>query len=88
MSDGLVARGYLKVSISIEVDTPVQTVHIAVNGCVQVLAVLVHQPQIEVDGSKVRMVVATDHLEDLQRLVHVLKSFGEILASVVVKAQV
>jgi len=65
MSDGLVARCNLVVSVSVEVYAPIQTVHVAVNSCVQVFAVLVHQAQIQVNGGKVRMVVTTDHLQDL-----------------------
>ena len=65
MSDGLVARCNLVVSVSVKVYAPIQTVHVAVNSCIQVFAVLVHQAEIQVNRGKVRVVVTTDHLQDL-----------------------
>jgi hypothetical protein len=62
VSDGLVARGHLVVKFSIKVYAPVQTVHVAVNSRVQVFAVLVHQPKIQVNRRKIWMVVATNYL--------------------------
>ena len=86
--DCLVASGHLIVSVTVQVYASVKTVHVAVNCSVQVIAVLVHQPHIQVDRSKVWMVFSTHYLEDLDALVHVLEAFGEVLAGVIIQSKI
>ena len=74
--------------LAVEGNVAVEAVHEAVDCCVVVANILVHQPKVEVNGRDIRMVVATDYLKDIQGFLDVFEAFGVILAGVVVEAEV
>ena len=88
MSNCLVAGGNLDMLITVQGDVAVKTVHVAINSCVIVVHILVHQSEIKINGRDVWMVVTTDHLQYLERFVHILESLREVLASMVVETKV
>lgn len=65
MGDGLVAGGDLDVLIAVQGDVAVKTVHVAIDSCVVVVHILVHQSQVQIDGRDVWVVVAAYHLQYL-----------------------
>lgn len=74
--------------LAIESNVAVEAVHEAVDCCVVVANVLVHQPKVEVNGRDVRVVVAADNLKDVEGFLDVFEALGVILAGVVVQAEV
>lgn len=66
-------------------EVAVQALKEAVDGGLEMLEVLVHEPQVEVESSDVGVVLAGGHLEDGEGSVHVLKGAREVAARMVVE---
>lgn len=60
----LVALHHLEVRVAVQGNVSVQTVREAFDGCSELVAVLVHQAQVEDHGGRVWVIVAADNLQD------------------------
>ena len=58
MSDGLVAGDNLQVALTKDLQVPVEGLKEAVNCRLEVLEILVHQAEVQVEGCDVRMVLS------------------------------
>lgn len=78
--DGLVAGNHLQVSLSEDLQVSVQGLEEAVDGCLEVLEILVHETEVEVEGCNVWVVFSSGDLENGESSVHVLESSREVSA--------
>lgn len=88
MSNGLVAGSNLDVLVAVKGDVAVKTVHVAIDSCVVVVHILVHESKVQINCGDIWMVITTYDLQYLERFVHVLKSLGKVLASMVVETKI
>ena len=65
LSDGLIALNNLEVSVTIKRDISVEALSEAIDGCNKLVAVLVHETEIQNNRCSVWMIIATDHLQDV-----------------------
>ena len=72
--DGLIAGYHLQVSLSEDLQISVQGLEEAINGCLEVLEVLVHETEVEVERCDIRVVFSRGDLENGESSVHVLES--------------
>lgn len=59
VGDGLVAAGHLNVILSKEVDVSIETLHEAIDCCLELFEVLIHQAKVQVDGGNVWVVLTS-----------------------------
>jgi hypothetical protein len=72
--DRLIAGDHLQVSLSEDLQVSVQGLEEAVDGCLEVLKVLVHETEVEVERCDIRVVFSCGDLENGESSVHVLES--------------
>ena len=85
MSNGLVAGDHLEVCITVESYVAVEALGEKVDSYLELIAVLVHQTEVQKNRGDVRMAVSTHNLQNFLRSVQVLESLRPVSALVIVK---
>ena len=88
MRDGLVAGDDLQVALPEDLQVPIERLEEAVDGRLEMLEILVHQAQVQVEGRDVRVVLSRGHLQNRERSVHVLEGSREVPTGVMVEGEV
>lgn len=84
LGDGLVALYHLEMRVAIQSDVSVEALGETFDGCSELIAVLVHQPKVEDDRCRIRMIVAAHHLKDALCSVQVLEALRPVPALMIV----
>ena len=74
MSNGLIARYYLEMTLTKDCNISVQTLKEAVNSSLEMLEILIHEAKIQIKSSNIWVVLSCRDLKNRQSPIHMLES--------------